>query len=179
MVRSIYSFDDFVAEEFQTMSDLVQWVSDQLHDILGLSDRITSEFLVTLAKKASSGDAFLRKLKDTKTLKIDDKISSFALDLWAKVPHQKAVNPYLASREKEKAAIVEQQKNKSYRLLSDDDDDEAAKTSRGSKKLSKKERDKKERRARMRGNIRKGRVESESSEEEEKPSKENQRRFRL
>ena len=46
------------------MSELVDWVSDSLHDILGLSDTYTAEFLVGLAKKCSSSEAFLKKLKD-------------------------------------------------------------------------------------------------------------------
>lgn len=148
------------------MSDLVQWVSDQLYDILGLSDKITSEFLVALAKKSASGDAYVRKLKDTKALKVSDRVSSFARDLWQRVPRQKVVDPYQASREKERAAIVLQQKSKSYQLLSDDEDEKPAR-----KKSGKKEKEKgKEGRARRRGHIRKGRVESESSEEEaEKP----------
>lgn len=152
------------------MSDLVQWVSDQLHDILGLSDRITSEFLVALAKKCSSGEAFLRKLKDTKAVKVNDRVSSFALELWGKVPRQKAANPYLASREKEVAAIVAEKKNKSYALLSEEEDDEVHSRSALSRKN--RARDKKERRSRKRENIRKGKssLESESSEEEEKPA---------
>lgn len=149
------------------MSDLVQWVSDQLHDILGLSDRITSEFLVALAKKSASGDAFVKKLKDTKALKISDSVSAFARELWQRVPRQKAVDPYMASREKERVAIAQRQKNKSYQLLSDDEDEAERHTKK--KKSAKKER--KEGRARRRANIRKGQVESESSEEEaEKPA---------
>lgn len=155
------------------MSDLVEWVSDQLHDILGLSDTITSEFLVALAKKSSSGDTFLQKLKDTKALKINDRVSSFGMELWQKVPHQKAVNPYQASREKERAAIAQQQKNKTYQLLSDDDDEALAEKRAKKSAKTKGVKEKggaKERRARKRGNIRKGKVESESSEEEKKPT---------
>ena len=147
------------------MSDLVQWVSDELHDILGFSDRITSEFLISLAKKSSSGDAFIRKVKDTKAVKVNDRVTSFALKLWHKVPHQKAANPYLASREKERAAVAQQLKSRSYKMLSDDEE-EADKLSR--KKKASKE-DKKERRARKRENLRRGKAstfESESSEEE-------------
>lgn len=155
-------------------TDLVQWVSDQLHDILGLSDTVISNYLVAEAKKSASGDAFVQKLKKTKALKISDKVSSFALELWNKAPHKKAVDPYQASREKERAAIVQQQKSKGYKLLSDDDDDDKETERHARKKAARKEKERgkerKARRAKMRGNIRKGRAESESSEEEEKPA---------
>ena len=104
------------------MSGLVDWVSDSLHDILGLSDTYTAEFLVGLAKKRSSSEAFLKKLKDTGAVTMNDRMSSFASELWMKTPHQR-VDRYQASRDKEKAAIVQRQKNKSYRLLSDDEEE--------------------------------------------------------
>ena len=42
------------------MADTVEWVSDQLYDILGLSDHYTAEFLVGLVKKTSSSDDSVR-----------------------------------------------------------------------------------------------------------------------
>lgn len=152
------------------MSGIVEWVSDRLHDILGLSDRYTAEFLVGLAKKSSSADGFLRKLKDTGAIAINETVSSFAVELWNKVPHKK-VDTYKASRDKEKAALVQQQKNKSYRLLSDEED-EPEKVSRVSKKSALK----KETKSRKRRNIRKEKAsawesESESEGEQEKDVK--------
>ena len=100
----------------------MDWVSDRLHEILGLSDTYTAEFLIGTAKKCSSKEGFLKKLKETGTLSMTDSIVSFASELWSKVPH-KRIEQYLATREKEKAAVLQQQKNKSYRLVSDEEDD--------------------------------------------------------
>ncbi len=146
------------------MSDLVLWVSDSLHDILGLSDRHTSEFLISLAKNSSSEDAFVRKLRDTGAITVSEKIASFAAELWRKVPH-KTANRYQAQRDKEKAAVAQVIKSKSYLLLSDDEEDTSKVARRKSKE---KEREtEKERRSRKRKNIRKGKAAAESSESEE------------
>lgn len=145
------------------MSDLVEWVSDSLHSLLGLSDRYTAEFLVGLAKKANSSEAFLRKLKDTGAITINDKVSSFASELWMKTPHQR-VDRYQASREKEKAAVLQRQKNKSYQLLLDEDD-EPEKASRSSKKPAKrrKEREKEEREEREQGSRKRRNIRTEKA----------------
>lgn len=159
------------------MSDLVEWVSDSLHDILGMSDRFTAEFLVGLAKKSSSLDGFLRKLKDTGAIAINERVTSFASELWEKTPRQKA-DRYQATRDKEKVAYLLQQKNKSYRLLSDDDDaddDQLEKRSRPSKKSSKQRKEKereseKEGGPKKRKNIRKQKASGWESESEEEQS---------
>ena len=148
------------------MSDLVTWVSDSLHDVLGLSDRHTAEFLISLAQKASSEDTFVKKLRDTGALTVNEKISTFATELWRKVPH-KTVNRYQASRDREKAAVAERQKNRAYQLLSDDEEDTSKESRR--KRTKVKEESEKERRARKRRNIRKEKaaMASESEEEQE------------
>ena len=164
------------------MSDLVGWVSDRLHDILGLSDRYTSEFLVSLAKKSSSLETFLRKLKDTGAITINDKVSSFASELWMKTPHQN-VDRYQASREKERAAVAQRQRNKTYQLLSDDEE-QPEKPSRAKKPSKRKkveelerggEREERGVGSRRKRNIRKEKAsavwESESEEEEERGAK--------
>ena len=62
------------------MADTVEWVSDQLYDILGLSDHYTAEFLVGLAKTSSS-DIFLSQLQDTGAITINDSVRDFASQL--------------------------------------------------------------------------------------------------
>ena len=99
-----------------------QWVSDRLHQILGLSDKYVAQFLVGLAKKATSLPDFVSRLEDTGTLKMNDEVRQFAAELWSKVPHKQVVEK--PGRAKERAAIKEQQRMKSYKLISDPEDDD-------------------------------------------------------
>lgn len=67
------------------MANLEQWVSDRLHDILGLSDRYVSQFMIGIARKASSSEDFVTRLVQTGTIDIDQSIISFAQELYEKV----------------------------------------------------------------------------------------------
>ena len=139
----------------------VSWVSDQLHELLGHSDRFTAEFLVGLAKKAQSPEAYLRKLQDTQALTVNQSVRSFAAELWGRVPHRQATEKPARARERE---ILEQQaRNRSYKLLSDSEDDEAS----GATPVRSKKRERKEAK-RKRKNLRVEKTstwESESDEE--------------
>ena len=104
------------------MADTVEWVSDQLYDILGLSDHYTAEFLVGLAKKTSSTDIFLSQLQDTGAITINDSVRDFASQLWQRVPHKTTTEK--PARAKEREAILQNQKNKSYQFLLEPEDDE-------------------------------------------------------
>ena len=120
----------------------VQWVSDQLHQILGLSDKYIAQFLVGLAKKANSVTEFYSRLEDTGTIKLNDEVRRFASELWSKVPHKKVVEK--SGRAKERDAIKEQQRTKSYKLISDpEEDDDVAITTTQEDKRKKKVREKK------------------------------------
>ena len=103
------------------MSDTVSWVSDQLHGLLGHSDRLTAEFLVGLAKKAQSPEAYVRKLQDTRALTVNQSARSFAAELWSRVPHKQAAEKPARARERE--ILQQQAKNRSYKLLSDSEDE--------------------------------------------------------
>ena len=102
------------------MADVVQWVSDQLHELLGLSDRYTAEFLVSLARKAPSSAAYLQQLNDTGAITVNEEVSSFATQLWDRVPHRAAMEKPARARERE--MIQQRQRNKAYQLLSDEED---------------------------------------------------------
>ena len=102
--------------------DIVDWVSDELHDLLGLSDRYTAEYLIGLAKKASSSTSYLKQLQDTGAITINDDINRFATQLWDRVPHRIAVEK--PARVKEREAILQRQRNKRYQLLMDSDEEE-------------------------------------------------------
>lgn len=67
------------------MSSLDTWVSDKLHDILGISDKYISQYLIGLCKKSSSSDGFVEKLRETGAVDINTNTLQFAKELWEKV----------------------------------------------------------------------------------------------
>nr|XP_054769577.1 pre-mRNA-splicing factor ATP-dependent RNA helicase DHX16-like [Lytechinus pictus] len=102
--------------------NLDQWVKDELYDVLGISDRYIAEFLVGLAKRASSSSDLVQRIRQTGTIDISDGVVRFAGELFNKIPRkQQAINP---NRLKEKQAIEQELKNRSYKLLSDDEEEE-------------------------------------------------------
>ncbi len=106
------------------MASIVSWVSDKLHDILGLSDRLTAEFLVELARKSNSPTNFVQKLREKGALEVNQAVESFAHELWNKLPRTKALEK--PARALERQAIRLQAKNKTYTLLSDSEDEPKA-----------------------------------------------------
>ena len=72
------------------MSELNSWVSDKLHELVGISDRSIAEFLVGLAGKSSDPSQFIEKIRDTETIDVDDRVSVFATELWGKMPRQQS-----------------------------------------------------------------------------------------
>lgn len=102
--------------------NLVRWVSDELHEVIGISDRNIAEFVLGLAKKSQSINEYVDKLRDTGAITVNNRVIEFANQLWDKVPHKSmpAVNP---ARIKEQQALQLQKRNMSYKLLSDSDDD--------------------------------------------------------
>lgn len=72
-------------DKINTMSSIDTWVSDKLHDILGISDKYISQYLIALCKKSSSSDGFVEKLKETGTVDIDSNMVNFAKELWERV----------------------------------------------------------------------------------------------
>ncbi|XP_071964030.1 pre-mRNA-splicing factor ATP-dependent RNA helicase DHX16-like [Antedon mediterranea] len=111
------------------------WVHDQLHDVLGISDRYIAEFLIGLAKKSSTSTAFVESIEKTGTIDVDDRTIAFANQLWSKIPRK--VSTSVVNRAREKSAIIQRQQNQSYKVLSDDDDDvEMLQTKSATKKSS-------------------------------------------
>ncbi|XP_031610135.1 pre-mRNA-splicing factor ATP-dependent RNA helicase DHX16 [Oreochromis aureus] len=147
------------------MANLERWVSDRLHDILGLSDRYVSQFMIGTAQKASSPEDFVARLEQTGTIDIDQSVAAFAKELFEKVPHKQVVER--PSRAVERQAIEMERKNRTYTLLEDSDDadeDAAREKQKGKKKSKDKERGNKRKHIRQK----KG---SESSSEEEAPER--------
>ncbi|XP_023141971.2 pre-mRNA-splicing factor ATP-dependent RNA helicase DHX16 [Amphiprion ocellaris] len=144
------------------MANLEQWVNDRLHDILGLSDRYVSQFMIGTARKASSPEDFVTRLEQTGTIDIDQSVTAFAKELFDKIPRKQIVEK--PSRAIERQAIEMERKNRTYTLLEDSEDDEdtVREKQKGKKKSKDKERGNKRKHLRQK----KG---SESSSEDEAP----------
>uniref|UniRef100_M4AFU2 Pre-mRNA-splicing factor ATP-dependent RNA helicase DHX16 n=1 Tax=Xiphophorus maculatus TaxID=8083 RepID=M4AFU2_XIPMA len=144
------------------MAQLEQWVNDRLHDILGLSDRYVSQFMIGIARKASSPEDLVSRLEQTGTIDIDQSVSAFAKELFEKIPRQQVIEK--PSKALERQAIEMDRKNRTYTLLEDSDSGEeaAADKQRGKKKKDKD-------RGSKRKNIRQ--KASESSSDDETPKR--------
>lgn len=106
------------------MAGVEQWVSDQLHSILGMSDRYVAQFLVNMAQKSSSRQELVEKIRDTGTISVNDDVVGFVGQLWEKVPHREQREKPARAHERAVRQVLEQ--NAKYALLPDSDDDEAA-----------------------------------------------------
>ena len=114
-------------------ADLRVWVNDNLHDVAGISDKTIADFMIGLAKQSKSSGEFIEKIRETETLDITSALSTFANELYQKIPRgggtgngsQKTMGQkrQLENRAREQAAKELAAKNQSYKLLSDDDDD--------------------------------------------------------
>ena len=143
------------------MSDVVSWVSDQLHSILGLSDRFVAEYLVGLATKSSTPETFESKIRETNTITVNHAVRTFLGELWGKVPHKLAAEKPARIRERE--ILLQQKQNKSYRLLSDSDEELPNVSYKASRKKSIEG-------SRKRKNIRKAKTSTWDSESDEDES---------
>ncbi|PIO75689.1 hypothetical protein TELCIR_02247 [Teladorsagia circumcincta] len=63
-----------------------QWVSDELHAIVGISDRTICQYVLALARRSNSTEDFIGKLKDNDALEINDSVRRFASQLMNKLP---------------------------------------------------------------------------------------------
>uniref|UniRef100_A0A1A8LNM9 Pre-mRNA-splicing factor ATP-dependent RNA helicase DHX16 n=2 Tax=Nothobranchius TaxID=28779 RepID=A0A1A8LNM9_9TELE len=122
------------------MANLEQWVNDRLHDILGLSDRYVPQFMIGLARKASSSEDFVSRLEQTGTIDIDQSVTAFAKELYEKIPRQQAVEK--PSKAIERQAIEMERKNRTYTLLEDSDSDSDEVAAREKQKGKKKSKEK-------------------------------------
>ncbi|XP_069491425.1 pre-mRNA-splicing factor ATP-dependent RNA helicase DHX16 [Ambystoma mexicanum] len=98
------------------------WVKDQLHSLLGLSDRHVAQFLVGTARRSSGPEDLARRLQETGTLNVDEKVRRFCGELWDKIPRKQVVERPARAAEREALAI--QQKNRTYALLEESEESE-------------------------------------------------------
>ncbi|KAG1698522.1 Pre-mRNA-splicing factor ATP-dependent RNA helicase DHX16 [Nymphon striatum] len=103
------------------MDNLEVWVNDELHTVLGISDKYIGQYFINLAKKSNSSGDLIQKIRDTGTIDVDPSVEGFAANLWNKIPHAKPQPK--AERIREQEIINMMEKNKSYKLLSDEDEE--------------------------------------------------------
>jgi len=73
------------------MADLGSKVSDKLHELLGISDPSTAEFLTGLCHcpcQSASTYQFLQKIQEIKIMGVTDSVSVFAKELWRRMPNE-------------------------------------------------------------------------------------------
>lgn len=147
------------------MANLEQWVSDNLHDILGLSDRYVAQFMIGSAKKSSSSQDFVSRLQQTGTIDINERVIAFAQELYDKVPRKQVVEK--PARAVERQVIEMERKNRTYTLLEDSESDEELpiEKERGKKSQS---------RGNKKKHLRKKKEESDSSSEDETQKRTNE-----
>ena len=100
------------------MSEHLTWVSDKLHELVGISDRSIAEFIIGHHHHQSKSPAeFIQKIKDTDCIEINDKVSVFATELHAKIPRELSVGEKkrAENRRREEAALSEQKRNNSFK----------------------------------------------------------------
>lgn len=105
---------------------LETWISDQLMEILGFSDRYTAQFLFSIAQKSISVDDLIEKVQSTDTIDVaNSRVVSFLSELWSKIPRAapKVNVERLAAKQREQAAIDLLERNKRYKLLEEEDDE--------------------------------------------------------
>lgn len=68
-----------------TPAGLERWVQEELHSVLGLSERHVAQFLIGTAQRCASAEEFVQRLRDTDTLDLSGPARDFALRLWSKV----------------------------------------------------------------------------------------------
>lgn len=139
-----------------TPAGLERWVQEELHSVLGLSERHVAQFLIGTAQRCASAEEFVQRLRDTETLDMGGPARDFALRLWSKVPRKAVVEKPARAAEREAQALLE--KNRSYKLLEDSESDEEA-VGRDASHLQKKRR--------RRKHLRKKHHREEEEEEEE------------
>ncbi|EMS57677.1 Putative pre-mRNA-splicing factor ATP-dependent RNA helicase DHX16 [Triticum urartu] len=100
---------------------LRDWVSDKLMSIQGFSTSVLVHYVIGLAKDSSSAGDLVGKLVEY-GFSSSAETSSFAADIYAKVPRKgRGISNY-QKQEREAAKLVKKQST--YKLLADEDDDE-------------------------------------------------------
>jgi len=100
--------------------DLQNYVSDKLHEVLGMSDKNVVHYLIGLGKKTDDVEKYVKELNNV--LGDEGNFQSVAKDIWNRIP--RAVKGENMNRVKERIAKAEEVENQSYKMLSDTDEED-------------------------------------------------------
>lgn len=99
------------------MTNIKQWVEDELHNILGLSDSLLTEYIVDLAKKSNSVSDLVYDLHKSAGVPKTDKLEEFAGKLIGQLPKKQKTASVNSKQVQLKAARQSELKNKSYAFI--------------------------------------------------------------
>ena len=157
------------------MGDLHRWVSDELHGLLGISERTLVDYVVALARKSKDEASLLSALRDN-DIPIDDKSRAFAVNLMKKVPKaednraaERAAKIKQQEKERQAQQVAILKQNTQYTLVEDDGAEELAARERIAKlerkEAKREEKEKKKEKKELKRQLRKKSKWSESDEE--------------
>ena len=157
------------------MGDLNRWVSDELHGLLGISERTLVDYVVALARKSTDEASLLSALRDN-DIPIDDKSRAFAVNLMKKVPKaednraaERAAKLKQQEKERQAQQVAILKQNTQYTLVEDDGAEELAARERIAqlerKEAKREEKEKKKEKKELKRQLRKKSKWSESDEE--------------
>src|SRR5690242_13337941 len=92
------------------------WVSDNLHDIVGYTDGVVVEYVLGVARTATSEKGLLEKLAEF-DVPVTDKTRAFARTLLQKLPGRTAATARRGPSEADRQALALLKKNAAYQLV--------------------------------------------------------------
>eukprot|EP01134_Creolimax_fragrantissima_P004513 CFRG4513T1 len=134
---------------------VMQWIGDQLYDLVGLNERLIVQFLVDMAVSAKDPNDLLRQLLLSESLPDNDKARTFTEELFKRVSRKEKTSNgegKRRAREQEDAAVAMIEKNASYAILDDSEGEADEKTRKKIKKAKKKDRREREKHMRSTDN---------------------------
>jgi pre-mRNA-splicing factor ATP-dependent RNA helicase DHX16 len=94
--------------------ELRHWIEDQLHGLLGFSDRTIADFILAKAKVAKSAGALLASLAAV-DVPANDGTRAFSADLLSRLPASRSGPSAYQQQQRQAAAL--QRKNRGYDML--------------------------------------------------------------
>lgn len=103
------------------MDDLKRWVSDRLISLLGYSQPVVVQYVITLSKNAKSPNEVEKQLVEL-GVSSSTEARTFAEDVYSRVEHKPSGPNLYQQQEREAAALA--RKQKTYKLLEADEEEE-------------------------------------------------------
>jgi len=98
------------------MGDLVEWVGDSLHSLLGFTDRTLAQYFVAVAAKAKNPAALLSELEGN-DVPVSDAARSFAVELYKRAPRKAAPQTAAAVASSNAAEL---RRSQQYKLVTEE-----------------------------------------------------------